>query len=269
MECIISIFLIIAGILIMANLFHSALRYQTMVTERVTAATLAERQMERIRGWSQQMHKSPSGTADFDNASWASCPGAGAASSDPLYPGYAISVVTAAQPLYSPCSQFELKNNQPQPRKINTAARRVDVYVRWGANREFVVSSIVALPTGEPKAAGAVQVSNVGNIAIDGSKTTSASLTNADNRTVPDVFFDWEINSSSKRSGYLNPVGPGVGTAAPDRDGRSALIANFVYATSPPDPSKTGWAPGDTLFVATTRYRGRMLQGAAQVLLQP
>ena len=273
-EAIISIFLMVMGFLVMGQLYHSAMQYQAMVTERTVAATLAERQMERIRGWSAQVHKSPGGTASFDNASWASCPGAGATTTDPDNPGFNITVQTVAQALYSPCTQFETQPLQGAPRRINTAARRVDVLVRWQSNREFVLSSLVCLPTGEPKGAAPVGVGAIGSLAFDARRTTSANLTNADNRLIPDAFFTWEVASLAPSADppYNSAVGPGAGTSEPDRDGRSALIANYIYTTSPPSPPvnpNKGWAPGDTLFVATTRYRGRRLQGAAQVQMQP
>lgn len=268
-EAIMSIFLVIVGFLIMGQLFHSAIHYETLVTERTTAAAMAEHQMEKIRGWSAQVFKGTSGGSAFDDATWAGCPGNGGPNTDPLYPGYFINVTTSMARLYSPCTQFETKNDQPNSRAMNNSTRRVDIIVSWSSDSQFALSSLISLPTGEPAAVNPVQVAAVAPLARDARSNTSVTLTNAAGHILPDAFFSWELNPKSTKAGFPNPVGAGVAASDPSRDGRSAAIANFVYATIPPDTAKTGWAPGKTLLVATARYRGRKVQGAAQLDLQP
>lgn len=263
-ESIISIFLMVAGFLIMAQLYHSALQYQSMVNDRTNAVTLAEKQMESVRAWSRQVHRSPGGTKAFTD--WSGCPGVPTAPADDAFPGYTVSTTTVAQTLYSPCSQFETRNSPPfaltQQRRLTESSRLVTVTVSWGS-RQLSIVSLVTIPTGELAAASPLKVSNGGTLPRDGSKLTVANTTNQDNRLLHDVTYVWQTTYDvDDANGYTDI----------NRDGRSLNIYNFLYAAIPdPDnatPPPHMYAPGNLTLEAIGRYRGRKIQGVANYTMQ-
>jgi Tfp pilus assembly protein PilV len=263
-EAIISIFLMVAGFLIMAQLYHSALQYQSMVNDRTNAVTLAERQMESVRSWSRQVHRSPGGTKPFTD--WTGCPGVPTSPPDDAFPGYTVTTTTAPKTLYSPCSQFESKNLPPyslaQQRRLKESSRLVTVTVSWG-NRQLSVVSLVTIPTGELAAAAPLKVSAGATIAKDAFKLTVANTTNKDNRLLNDVTYVWQTTYDvDAANGYTDIT----------RDGRTLSIYNFLYAAIP-DPENASppahmYAPGKVILEAIGRYRGRKIQGVATFKMQ-
>jgi hypothetical protein len=158
------------------------------------------------------------------------------------------------QQLYSPCSLFEEAYTTPADRRsLDNAARRVTVTVAW-RDRSFVLRSLVAAPTGNPRATNPVVVDpNTPATLAPGaaSAVLTATAYDSDGRELPNLTFVW----------YTNGVGDGTINAT--RDGRRARLFNQIFDSTPPPagPNPTGVGVGPCQVVARARYRGKEIRG--------
>lgn len=253
-EAIVAVFVLMSGVVVLTRLFHTSIRYQTLVDDQLLAAMLAERQLEKIRGWSRQVHRCPGGSQDF--ADWSGCPGAAASFQDSEFPSFRLEVSHQAQVLYSPCSLFEELYPASEQRRISSSVRRVLVKVSWGARSEHRLVSLVALPTGEP---GSVTVTTNGTTTVNRNDTRNATVTavNADNRALPDLFYNHLVQPAGGNQGG------GFAAIGPSRDGRVGALRHCIYDVG---STVVGYGIGQCSLRALARYRGRPLGGSSDVL---
>lgn len=243
----------------MARLFHTGLRYQSLVENQSIAAILAERQLERIRGWSRGFHK------DQPFNDWTTCPGVAAPFVDPDFPNFQITVTAVAHTLYSPCSLFEGLEDPLDQRKIQSSVRKVGVQVQWGSNLRHDVVSLVAMPTGEAAAANPVTITLGGttSLPLGALRPVGASALNIYGNPLPDLFYNYTV-----RPGPGN-AGGGYGSVDSRRDGRSSVLRHCIYDADTP-PTITGYGVGTCTLHALARYRGKYIEGSSGTLdMQP
>jgi len=260
-EAIVSIFVMLAGVVVMVRLFHTGIRYQTLVDNQSTAVMLAEREMERVRGWSRKNHTSPPSTLDFNNFLAENYPGR-TPYQDSDFPGFEVKTVATAIKIYSPCSLFEELYPVSQQRVIGSSLRKVTVTVSWGYDRTNTstrrlthqLTSLVGLPTGEK--AALVDVDFIGSTSVskDDIRNVKVTATNPEGQAMPDLFYNYIVQSG------LGDLGGGFGSVDDTRDGRTAALRNVIYdAQTPPAPSGYGYGRCDLRCRAL--YRGYPSEG--------
>lgn len=265
-EAIIAMFVLLAGFVVVVRLFHTGVRYQTLVDDQGIAVMLAERQLERVRGWSRKVHASPGSVQPFSN--WTGCPGA-TAYVDPDFPGHSIDVQHAVQTLFSPCSLFETIQPAGQQRRVMESVRRVTVRVTWGG-REHLLVSLVALPTGRPEldpVSADVDIAGSNALSPGERRVVTPSATNSDGRDLPDLFYNYSVQP------VVGNQGGGNGAVGGPRDGRTAVVRNCIYDVTPASsggPLITGYGAGRCVVKAIGRYRGRSIQGVSdEIQMEP
>lgn len=265
-EAIIAMFVLLAGFAVVVRLFHTGIRYQNLVDDQSTAVMLAERQMERVRGWSRKVHASPGSAQSFAN--WAGCPGT-TAFVDPDFPGHSIRVQHTQQTVFSPCSLFETIQPAGERRAIRESVRRVTVTVSWASREHFLVS-LVALPTGRPEAdpvTPEVDLLGSSNLGQGERRTVTPSTSNSDGRELADLFYNYSIQP------VAGDAGGGNGAVDGPRDGRAGVVRNCIYDVTPAasgGPLITGYGAGRCVVKAIARYRGRPVQGVSdEIEMQP
>lgn len=266
-EAIIAIFVLLAGFSIMTRLFHTGIRYQTLVDNQGIAVMLAERQMERVRGWSRQVHQCPGSSLAFSN--WTGYPGE-TAFEDPDYPGYEIQAEANPHTVFSPCSLFETIQPAGNRRSLDDSVRRVLVSVRWGTLRHLLVS-LVALPIDQSAGLATVSI----DVNLSGGTTLGqgerrnlqTTATDSDGRSIPDLFYNYSVRPT------LGANGGGNGVLGGPRHGREAVVRNAIYDVTPESsggPLVTGYGAGECRVRAVARYRGWPIFGESDVLqMQP
>jgi len=250
-EAIIAIFVLLSGVVVLTRLFHTGLRYQTLVENQATAVMLGERQLERVRGWSREVHK----TQDF--VDWSGCPWLGGPTPDPDYPGFTLTTLAVAHRLYSPCELFESLYPASRQRRISSSVRKVTVSVGWGNNLKLDLVSLVAMPTGEP---GSVTLNIVGPTTMpkDDRRPFTVSAENSNGTPIRDLFFEYIVQPEN------GDTGGGFGAFESPRDGRSCVLRNCVYGAD--RATITGYGVGQCKLQAIARYRGKLMQGSSDAL---
>lgn len=260
-EAIVAIFVMLAGVVVMVRLFHTSLRYQTLVDNQSTAMLLAERELERVRGWSRKVHTSPGASNDFNAFSADNYPGKIAFEEN----GFQVQTTAVAHDLYSPCSLFEQLYTNPGDRRVmRRAIRKVTVTVSWGwdpyknAPLQHELTSLIGWPTPKvnlPTLPATPAVSGTGSsIPRGGPMPVTVSAVNQDGFELADLFY-----------GYIVQPGPGnggggFGSVQDARDGRSATLHNYILSGSVP-PVVTGYGVGNCDLRARARYRGYFVEG--------
>lgn len=260
-EAIVSIFVMLAGVVVMVRLFHTSLRYQTLVDNQSTAVMLAEREMERVRGWSRRNHTSPGASLDFNNFLSDAYPGK-TAYEDTDFPGFQIQTAAVANAIYSPCSLFELLYPATERRVIRNSARKITVTVSWGwdpyklAPIQHELTSLVAWPTCKfPPAPATPTVTGAGSaIPQGGPMPVTISAVNADSQTLGDLFYSYIVEPGAGNQGG------GFGSVQDERDGRAATLHNYILSAAVP-PVITGYGVGKCNLRARARYRGIIVEG--------
>ena len=131
-ELVVSFFLIAYGILIVMQLFQSAMKGQKEAERSLVAANLAERILAEARRRSgTTWPPAPFGAIDPDS-------------------GYVYSVQVAAQSLYSPCTTLEMAYPIAQRRALTQSAYRLKVTVNWNGSQSLSAVTMVhrRAPTG-------------------------------------------------------------------------------------------------------------------------
>lgn len=257
-EAIVSIFVMLAGIVVMVRLFHTSLRYQTLVDNQSTAVMLAERELERVRGWSRKNHTSPSAVLDFNNFLTDSYPGK-VPYEDPDYPGFKIQTEASAHTINSPCSLFEALYPAAQQRSITKACRKIKVTISWGwdpyslAPLKHELTSLISWPTckanNASQAASASVTTGSTSIAQGGHLNATVTATNANGQVLSDLFYNYVVEPGG------GDLGGGYGTVEDARDGRTTKLHNFILNAATP-PGISGYGVGRCSLRAKARYRG-------------
>lgn len=255
-EAIVSMFVLLAGVTVMVRLFHTSLRYSTLVDNQSIATLIAEKQLERVRGWSRSAHACPGGLQPF--SSWAGCPGLGVTTGDPDFPGFTLKVAATAQRIFSPCSLFEELYPPSQQRSIDSSVRKVTVSVYWGDNLEYNLVSLIGRPTGEP---GVVTVDAGGTSLNQGQRRgITVAATNSMNQPLTDLSFNYVIQPGPGNTGGGN------GAVDVSRDGRAATMRHCIYDLASPTPNITGYGVGVCTVRVLALYRGKPMQGSSDTI---
>lgn len=252
-EVIVSLFLLMAGVLVMVNLFHSALRYRREVERKLQGTLMARSLMSEIRGWARDPLNFDSNWTAYD----------GQLLTDPDFPGFEarVEVEELGRVIYSPCSQFEVPQGA-LAHHLDRSLVAVAVEVGWGdpnpARRVRLVSYV-----GEPPrqlAATPVVVTRTGGAADpvppDQTVDARAELRDDTGQPIADVSFSWGIQPSG--------TAPGNGTLLTDTVPRSqqTMTVQHFYVIHPHfTPPETGYAGGELKLRAAARYRGREVIG--------
>ena len=263
-EAIVSIFVMLAGVVVMVRLFHTSLRYQTLVDNQSTAVMLAEREMERVRGWSRKNHTSPGATLNFNSFTSDNYPGK-VAYQDPDFSGFQIQTTAVSNAIYSPCSLFELLYPTVAERRvIRSSVKKVKVTVSWGWDPynsgplKHELTSLVGWPTCKsipPTPVATATVSGAGSsIPQGGPMPVTVFAVDADGHALGDLFYDYIVQPGIGNSGG------GFGSVNGDRDGRAATLHNYILSGTIP-PVVTGYGVGTCDLRARARYRGIFVEG--------
>lgn len=248
-------------------LFHSGNRYATMAENQSLGVQVAERTMERLRGWSRKVH-GPTGSEPFSDASWSHAPLPAVWTEDPETPGFFVQGVTEFKLIGSPCSNFNDNDLRPADKKRNLtqSVRRVEIHVSWGARGhqsrlatavsggvEHVLVSLIALPTGNPNAAtGSVSLAGSSSLAHNASSTFTPNFSDSQGRPLPDLFFRALITPINGSAGF--------GTITRDDPNRKATLVHGIDVGG----TATVYAPGQCRVDAVARYCGKLIVGSSQ-----
>jgi len=248
LEAIVATFLLLSSFLIIVNLFHSGMRYNTRIENQQLAAMLAERHLEQLRSWSEL---STAGVYHYDNLV-AIYHGATSVPAD--HPTFTLSTRVVDEQLYSPSSTLEL-GLPPGTllRRLNGSARKVEVVVSWTGS-QVAVTSLFSRPPADFRALNAITVSPVGSPSLPLAQNASADFRaeafDSNDQAIPGLTYQWEIV----------PI-DGNGTLVQARDGSTATLTNAV------DVAGEVYHTGGSLYVrASARYHGRTVQGLSSVV---
>ncbi|MCA9795917.1 MAG: hypothetical protein KC910_29115 [Candidatus Eremiobacteraeota bacterium] len=253
-ETTIGMFVLVAGLFVTTQLFHSSLTYSARAEQAAIATMLSQRTLAEIRGWARQ----PAAPAFNFEGAWA--PYDGTTIVPPDYPEYAIDVSLQSPQLDSPCSLLEAQHAGDQ-RRLATTYRKVRVQVRWGRGTATERVSLTSLVSSPPRDLTGVNVvlTPVGAVppllGHDLPVTYQAELRDGAGTLIPDALFVWSAQAR-----------PGMGTVTnARRDGSQASLSNFI---DNPDGSRR-YAGGSCALVARTRYQGVDFRGEVLVDLAP
>ncbi|MCA9796677.1 MAG: hypothetical protein KC910_32935, partial [Candidatus Eremiobacteraeota bacterium] len=209
LETIIAIFLLTAGFIVIAALYHTALRHSRVVEEKHIAVLVAERKLEEIRSWSRQTHGT-GGTDRFsDDASWATYDGV--TTTDPDYPNYSITVSATRHQLFAPSSQFESVRfsaqddetlvDPPLPtdpiKSFDGSTRRIEITVNWGPSvtQQMSLVSLIGDPVRrivpDPSSMNLVMLPANTSIAAGATRDFQVTLSDSTGQPVEDASFTW------------------------------------------------------------------------------
>ncbi|MCA9792933.1 MAG: hypothetical protein KC910_14095 [Candidatus Eremiobacteraeota bacterium] len=255
-ETIVALFLLVAAMLVMINLFHSALRYRAMVVQQMQATALARKVMAEVRDWARD-------PVNFDS-NWS--PYRGVTLTDPDYPGLSAEVDCdeLGRALYSPSTQLETLEGA-RARVLTRSLVPVRVQVNFGRDREVTLFSYVG-ERPRPLGANPVVVTRTGGspdpVPRDGTVDFGAQLLDSGGQPVADVTFDWAVKPVSGNAMLdRQPV---------SRDFRSMVLVHRMVINDLVTPPEEGYASGTIEVQARARYHGQEVTNATvvSVLLQ-
>lgn len=231
LETIIAIFLLTAGFIVIAALYHTALRHSRVVEEKHIAVLVAERKLEEIRSWSRRTHGT-GGTDRFaDDASWATYDGVTTTDTD--YPNYSITVAATRHQLFAPSSQFESVRFSAQDdetlvdpptaadpiKSFDGSTRRVEVTVSWGPSvtQRMTLVSLVGDPVRrilpDPSSMNLVMLPALTDMAPGSTRDFQVTLSDTTGQPVEDASFTWYIEADGTANGTLDYDPANSGTA--------------------------------------------------------
>lgn len=198
-EAVISIFLLVAGLLLVVRMIHQNFRYVREHEQRARAVAAAESVMAEIRDWARDKRNFRSDWSTWHNRSVTP---AGA-------PGPVLVEVETERNLYSPCSSFE----SPwlgRARRMTRSLVAVKATSQWSTaagGRRMSLFTYVAerpVPLGAIPAVEVARVSGSGALAPLDAAEFHAVLKDADGEEIPDLLFDWHTEAVTG-NGLLEP----------------------------------------------------------------
>ncbi|MEW6283748.1 MAG: hypothetical protein AB1758_34370 [Candidatus Eremiobacterota bacterium] len=224
-EAVLASFILLAGFLVLFNLFHAALRYGTWVEHQSLATLVAEKTLDELRAWSQD---SSGGGFNYDG-SWSTYDGV--TFTDPDYPEFQVTVQVqpGTRPLDVPSSTLEAPH-APDLRRMPSAVIPVEVEVRWDPldpTRNVRLVSYIGEPPRRFRATNPLVVTPVGGVPNpvprDAPVGFQVRAFDAQDRELENTMFTWAVVPVG-----TGPTGvPGNGTLVPGtRNGRSVTFQN-------------------------------------------
>lgn len=255
LEAVLAIFLLLIGLLVLSNLFHSSLGYLPRIENQQLAALVAEEHLERMREWSETTSGS---VYNYDNPGLALTYN-GQSGPAPDHPHMTVSTNVTNLELYSPCSSFEMGFTPALPwnprRSLTSWASLVQVGVSWdNGNRQLKVNSIVARPALSFRSGlNKIVVSVAGATTLHEGESSNFTAVGYDsnNNPIPGLFFQWDISSVNA-----------TGKLQQSRDGSVANLTNRIFvppntaAQIPPYSGNPSFSDGELYVRATARYHG-------------
>lgn len=241
------LFILLCGLGVVVQLFHSGLRYSARTQRTARGAMVARKHLERARGWLHQ-------TANWD--AMGGYPSLGAWVQDGDCPEYEVRVELLPFTGLNPCSTFE--SSQPGAQRSLTASyKRLKVSVRQDGKAVCDLASLVGEPRRTIDLATALQITAAGPTTLtqNGTLNLSVQLKATDGVVIQDQFFNWRV---------AQKTGNGM-VVALTRDGRTALFTHKLVLSN----GRTRFVNGQVFVKAMTRYFGQPLESQIELTLGP
>ncbi|GMU56793.1 MAG: hypothetical protein AMXMBFR33_59390 [Candidatus Xenobia bacterium] len=233
-ELVLSFFLLAAGIIVVAQLFHASLRRNSDSAQQARACLIAAAKLAEVREWAAA---TGGGGYNYDN--WG--PYTNVTSNDPNEPMFQVTVRSAAHTVGSPAT--ELETPQTEPRTLTQSLRKVEITVAWGAGRTYRLVSLVGDPARQLGANPVLVQATAGltnPVPYGATVSYRATLRDSFGNPIPEVGMLWGVE-------------PGTGDGVLDwthRDGRTCRFLNRYYlrdGTAVPVPG-TCWVRATSLY---------------------
>ncbi|MEW6278399.1 MAG: hypothetical protein AB1758_07260 [Candidatus Eremiobacterota bacterium] len=262
-ETILSVFVLTAGMLLVVNLLHTSLRYQSQIEERALGARLARLTLARVRAWAWEN----SGGAFNFYGNWA--PYAGTTSTDPAYPGFTIRVDAdpTGRALFSPCSTLE-QTYASLPRRLTRAVVPVRVRVERPGSDPVILVSYVGAPPVTLQPLTVTLAGGATPLAQDATVTLAVSASDGSGTSVDGLAYSWSVEPTGTTPALGTLVVDTDGDGRPDmpRDGSQIV---FQHRYRKPDGVTYLHKDGQCKVIARTRHHGRDVTGEIVLDLQP
>ncbi len=240
LEAVIASFILVFVFLVVIQLFHGGLRYSRQAESQQMAELLLDRQMERLKAWSE----TPAASGyNFDRLKSLYD---GDVSTLEDYPEYRIQLKVRDHPLYSLCSALEtdLESKGLLARKVSQGARVVDATILWG-QQKAQLTALFSAPVGKLNNSQPplrIQPASLtSSLPQDGSATFQVTATDEWGRPLPDLFFAWDLMPLS-----------GDATLEVSRDGRQATLSHYILKA---DNSRF-YRSGSVMLKVSVRLKG-------------
>lgn len=248
-ELVVSFFLLSAGIIVVAQLFHTSLRRNANAGQTARAAMVAQAKLAEIRQWAAARS---GGAYNFDN--WG--PYTNQTTTDPDEPIFTVNVRSADAPIGSLSTTLE--STQTEKVTLTRSLRKVEITVTWSGGQSYKLVTLVGDPTRQ-LAANPVQVQAAGlanPLAAGATVDYQARLLDVNNQPVPDLGFQWSVE-------------PGTGDGTLEWIHRDHRSSRFINRYTLKDGTQIQ-VPGTCWVRASTYYGGTLSTDVGpQMVLSP
>ena len=264
-EAIVAMFVILGGFTVIFRLFHTAMRYSSLIQAQQEKVRVAQNKLEEVRAWSRVHHQPIGATAFSDWTHWDNTSGF-----DPDYPAIQWKVKVDAISLASPCSLFEMAENDVDRRRLMpSSCKQVTVTAFTGSEtpvigmgqRPVVLTTYIGQASQDPTTVPCEVIVSGSPVTLARNATASYSVllrTQADRYEILDVFFRWAMDPT---------VGPAVGNFSGPRNGRQTTIINRIRIPQNSGPPLDVYcAPSSGAGRALCKYRGKALTGQTPLI---
>lgn len=250
-EAIVAMFVLLGGFTVIFRLFHTAMRYSTMVDAQQQKVRVAQNKLEEIRAWSRHNHQ-PVGTVRFDDwSAWHNQTG-----SDTDNPAIRWTVTVTNNTLASPCTLFEAAESDATRRRLMPeSCKQVLVTTDTGLGSLAVrLTALIGQPSVDPVSVPCEVVVGGSPASLrhkDTADYTASLRTTAQGHEILDVFFRWSMDPAA---------GPANGSFSGPRTGRTTTVRNLISIPQPSGPDLEIYcAPDNCKAQALCKFRGRTL----------
>lgn len=206
-ETIIAVFLISLGVLTVAALIQAGMVANRKAERAFLAAFLAEKHLEQVRARARS-------SANFGSLDAVAAP-------DPEYPEYTVSIDSELVPIFSPSTSLEARVPAADRRQLTQSYRKVRVRVAWDPadpQESVELYTLVGAPADRELASITLTASSIPNpVAQNGTVPFTAEGRDASGAVIPDLFFDWSVNTQSSVGSF----------SSVDRDGSDATFKHW------------------------------------------
>ncbi len=184
-ETIIAFGVLVGAFAVFFSLYYAALSYSGKTDREVIAATVAQRQLTKLRGWASE----PVGTnRGFDD--WSQFTDVSFTDED--YPDFQVRIQSAFETVTSPTSSLI---DGPDPRVMSGTFRKVQVTVSW-TDDSLTMMSLIGDPSRRLRAAQPIEMlGSGGTVARDAEVAFSLKVFDTDGREIPDVMARWYVKA--------------------------------------------------------------------------
>ncbi len=256
-EAIVAMFVLLGGFTVIFRLFHTAMRYSSVIDAQQQKVRVAQNKLEEIRAWSRQHHQPIGPTLFSDWSAWDNTSG-----SDPDYPSIRWSVQVTPAALFSPCSLFEQAETVPsRRRRMPDSCKQIVVTADTGLGSPAVrLTTLIGQPSVDPVSTPCEVV--VGGLPVtlthkQDAEFTAALRTTDRQHQILDVFFRWTVDPDS---------GPATGTFSGPRTGRTTRIQHLISIPQSSGPQHVLYRVTEANLVRETGSAGVATVGNPMIL---